>query len=385
MAQRTPPPSPGNGGTDMQDVVVVLIGVIAVVCLFWWGSHAAIARFVMQVRLLEAYLIPFDPTGQAAIRHWVASTSPETATLEQLVQSGAVLGRWLGWGVLAILGALGGWLAWRSPEWPGRYTQTYTMASLARQESSLWRTIRPVLDENLLDVSLDDPVQGMRQTPRAYGRRLKFVVPAAELKELPQDAEPVNAREVFLVGTARRVFVRQLGQPWQGIDRLKPHEKALFAAFAAQACYANEAAQALINELPDIFLKAVKARDAGLITSPRVDALLVAHGQSEVVKAVLRRHTYVRTVLMALLVAARQKGILPPNWFRWLKTVDRITWYALTDLGTENASAEAAGVRAHYNAERLIRGAINEPEIEAAVDGFRDYLQEILDEEPDVD
>lgn len=367
----------------METAIVFLVAIVAVPYFIWMSSHATIADVVQHVRLVEAWLIPFDPVRQAAIRHWVATTPPEAVTLNQLVQSGDIVGHWLGWVAIVILSGLGLWLAWRSPEWPGRFTQVHTMASLARQESVLWPTIRPALGADLLNVSLDDPIQGMRQTPRAYGRRLRFVVSPTVLKKLPPEAEPLNPREVFDVRRARQVLIKQLGRRWEGIDRLQPHEQALFAAFAAQANYNNEAALDLINALPDAYLRAVKARNAKLITAHGVAGLLKAHGDSEVVKKVLRRHTYVRTVLMALLVEARTKGILPPNWFRWLKTVDRITWYSLTDLGTENASAEAAGVRAHYNAERLIRGTITEPEVEAAIDGFRSYLQEVLDEDED--
>lgn len=369
---------------SMQETLLIGVGLALFIAFLWWRHHALIAAAVMHVRWWESALLS-GPEAEA-IHRWIRSTPATDATLKELWQSGVVLGHtWIRWASMGVLFGLGGYLVYRHPEWPGRYNRVYSMKSLARQESVLWPAIRPVLDEGLVDVDLDDPVQGMRQTPRAYGRRLKFVVPAATLRRLPPEAEPISPREVLLVGRARKVFGMQLGPRWQGIDRLKPHEKALFAAFAAQACYANEAAQSLIDALPYAYLKAVKAGDVRLITTPQVEALLTAHGQSEVVKQVLARHGHVRTVLIAMLAAARKNGILPSSWFRWLKTVDRITWYALNDLGTENASVEAGGVRAHYNAERLIRGELTAPEVEAAIDGLREYLQEVLDEDPDDD
>lgn len=375
----------GSGQRDgMQETLVIGIGIVVAVLFLWWRNHTWIADAVMHVRLWESWLA--SGPAAAAIDRWIATTPAAEVTVGQLWRSGVVLGHtWIRWAAMGILLVLGGGLLYRHPDWPGRYNRIYSMKSLARQESALWPAIRPVLDENLVDVDLDDPVQGMRQTPRAYGRRLKFVVPAASLRRLPPEAEPISSREVLLVGRARKVFGLQLGPRWQGIDRLKPHERALFAAFAAQACYANEAALAQIDALPAAYLKAVKTGDPRWITTRQTDALLKAHGESAVVKKVLARHGYVRTVLMALLMAARKNGKLPACWFRWLKTVDRITWYALNDLGTENASAEAAGVRSHYNAERLIRGELTAPEVEAAIDGLREYLQEVLDEDPDDD
>ncbi|TAL63716.1 MAG: IcmP-like type IV secretion system protein [Burkholderiaceae bacterium] len=223
----------------------------------------------------------------------------------------------------------------------------------------------------------------MRQRPRDYAYRLQFLVRTSSLKDFPADGEAINSREVLLVDRARAVFCKQLGRPWHGVDALQPHERALFAAFAAQANYDNASAQELIDDLPLRYLKAVKKKDASLITSPLVAPLLAKYADTEVVKKTLSRHTYVRTVLMSLLIAARKNGIFPPSWFRWLKTVDRITWYSLNDLGTENASVESAGVRSHWNAERLTRAPMDQPEVEAAIDGLRSYLQEILDEDPD--
>lgn len=382
-----------NGGTpggapqrdSVSDSVVILIGAIAAPVILWLTAHTAIAGAVMALRSLETYLTPYDPAAQQAIRHWATHANAAKVTLGQLINSGAILGQGLHWGVVGLLVVLAMFLLYRSPEWPGRFTQRYTMDSLAQQESALWPTLTPVLGLGLVDVPIDDPVQGMRMQPRAYGYKYGFIVKAVSLKTFPDDAETINPREVLLVSKAREIFVRQLGRRWTGIDSLQPHEKALFAAFAAQANYDSDGAQALINALPGYYLKAVKAKDPKRITSPLVDPMLAKYGDSEAVRKVLKRHHYVRTVLMALLVAARKNGILPPGWFRWLKTVDRITWYALNDLGTENASVEAGGVRSHYNAERLIGAPMDAPEVEAAIEGLRDYLQEILDENPETD
>ncbi|MGH8156658.1 MAG: type IVB secretion system coupling complex protein DotM/IcmP [Rhodanobacter sp.] len=380
--------SPGGGAPQRDSVsesVVFAVGLLLAPILLWLTAHAAISEFVMSLRSLEAYLVPYDPAAQVAIRHWSAHAAASNVTLDQLANSGSILGDGLRWGVVGFLALLAAFLLYRSPEWPGRFTQRYTMDSLARQESSLWPTITPVLGLGLVDVPIDDPVQGMRMLPRDYGYKYKFIEKAATLKTFPDDAETINPREVLLVGRAREVFTKQLGRRWTGIDSLQPHEKALFAAFAAQANYDADAAQQLIDTLPKHYLKAVKAKNPKLITTPSVVPLLAKYGDTDVVKQVLKRHHYVRTVLMALLMAARKNGILPPGWFRWLKTVDRITWYALNDLGTENASIEAGGVRCHYNAERLIRAPMDAPEVEAAIDGLRDYLQEILDENPEAD
>lgn len=376
------PTSPSNNNTD-NELLWVLGGIFLLVLGAWFVGHDKISAFVMRMRIFESYFIIFDAEARDAIREWVANTAPQDATLLELWQSGLVAGRELRFYAGIVLTALFGYLVYRSPDRSGRYTKTYDMLSLASQESDEWKVVKPVLGQDLDKVSIDDPVNGMRARPRDYGRKHKFIVRISSLgdKATSANVDVLDHKDALLLDRARAIFGKQLGRPWQGVSELRVHERCLFAAFAAQVNNNTSLAQQIIDDLAVAYLEARKTKNVGLINSPRADVALKKYGNTKTVQKIVSRHAYSRTVLISMLAKARENGVLPPNWFRWLKTVDRVTWYALTDLGLDVASVEAAGIRAHWLAESMARAPIVNPMIENAVIGLKIYLGEITDDE----
>lgn len=379
----TPPQN--NNNTD-NELVWILGGVFILVLGAWFVGHEKISSFVMKVRSFEAYLLIFDDEAQEVIREWIASTHPADATLLQLWQSGMVAGRTLRFLVGTIITGMFGYLIYRSPDRSGRYTKVYTTASLAQQESDEWKVIKPVLGAHIDNVSIDDPLNGMRARPRDYGRKHGLIVRISSLGDNVNSAnvEILDDRDALLLDRTTKVFTKQLGRLWQGTDTLRSHERCLFAAFAAQINNDNKLAQQIVNDLAIAYLRARKHKEVSKISSIRAQKALHEYGNTPAVQKIVSQHAYVRTVLLSMLEKARCNGVLPPNWFRWLKTVDRVTWYALNDLGLDVASVEAAGIRAHWLTESMSKAPIVTPKIENAVVGLRTYLGEIIDEEVDV-
>ncbi|MCM3609143.1 type IVB secretion system coupling complex protein DotM/IcmP [Cupriavidus pauculus] len=379
--------TPAKSQNTDNELLWVLGGVFLLVVAAWLFGHEKISAFVMKVRGIESYLLIFDGEARDAIKEWITTTHPRDATLLELWQSGIVAGRSLRWAVLLIVTGLFGYLVYRSPERGTKYTRVYTTETLAQQEAQVWPVIRPVLGQNIIDIPLNDPINGMRQLPRDYGRRLGFIVPIAGLgeKENPEYIELLDDRSALRLDRARAVFAKQLGKVWQGVPALKGYERALFAACAAQINNDNKLAQAIINDLALSYVRAREKKDATLINSLRAQKALHEYGNSKPVKRIVGRHAYTRTVLLSMLSASRQCGVMPAAWFRWLKTVDRVTWYVLNDLGLEVASVEAAGVRAHWMAETIAQTPIVNPMIEPAMMGLQSYLGGTLDVEEDDD
>lgn len=376
--------APANNKTE-DELLWVLAGLFVGVIALWFFGHEKISGFVMKLRALEAHLMVFDPDGRDAIREWLATVAPKDATLGALWNSGMVAGRTLRWFVLAILTGMFGYLVYKSPDRTSKYARVYSMKSLASQEAEEFPAILPVLDAGLIDVSLDDPINGMRHRPRDYGRLHGFIVPIAGLGDGddPAQIEILDARDALRLDRARAVFAKQLGKVWQGPGDLRGYERAIFAACAAQINNDNALAQQILDDLARSYLRARREKKATLINSMRAQKALHDYGNTAEVKRIVGRHAYKRTVLMSMLQGARATGVLPAAWFRWLKTIDRVTWYALNDLGMDVASAEAAGLRAHWNAERIAKTPIVNPMIEEALVGLKTYLGEILDVEVD--
>lgn len=373
------------GNTRDNELLWVLGGIFLLVVGAWFIGHEKISAFVMKVRSFEAYLLVFDREAQEAIREWVVTTHPKDATLLELWQSGVVAGRSLRFFAGIVITGLFGYLIYRSPDRSGRYTKTYDMLSLAMQESVEWKVVKPVLGMHLEDVSIDDPINGMRARPRDYGRKHRFIVRISSLGDKANSAnvEILDSKDALLLDRARMIFSKQMGSMWQGVNELRIHEQCLFAAFAAQINNNTTLAQQIIDDLARAYLHARKTKDIEQIKSPRAEKALKKYGNTKEVQKIVSRHAYSRTVLISMLEKARNNGVLPPNWFRWLKTVDRVTWYALTDLGLDVASVEAAGIRSHWLAESMSRTPIVNPMIENAVIGLKTYLGEIVDEEVD--
>lgn len=371
--------------TRDDELLWTLLGIFVLVVGIWFVGHEKISAFVMKIRSFEAYLLIFDREAQDAIREWVGTTHPADATLIELWQSGIAAGRTLRFLVGAVITGLFGYLIYRSPDRSGRYTQIYNTASLAQQESDEWKVIKPVLGTHIENVSIDDPLNGMRARPRDYGRKHGFIVRISSLGDnvTATNVEILDQRDALLLDKATQVFTKQLGSLWQGIETLRPHECSLFAAFAAQISNDNNLAQQIVNDLAMAYLRARKAKNVSQIVSSRAQQALEKYGNTPEVQKIVSRHAFVRTVLLSMLQKARGNGVLPPNWFRWLKTVDRVTWYALNDLGLDVASVEAAGIRAHWLTEVMAKAPIVTPKVSNAVVGLKDYLGEIVDEEVD--
>ncbi len=371
-----------NNNTD-NELLWVLGGIFLLVIGAWFVGHEKISAFVMKVRIFEAHFLLLDEEAREVILDWVGTTHPKDATLLELWQSGVVAGRTLRFGVGLLITSLFGFLIYKSPDRSGRYTQSYDTASLAAQESAEWKVIKPVLGLNLGEVPLDDPINGMRSRPRDYGRKHRFIVRISSLgdDEHSVNVEMLDHKDALRLDIARAVFGKQLGSLWQGIDMLRTHERCLFAAFAAQINNDVKLAQQIINDLAAAYCRARSQKDVTKINSLRAQKALHEYGNSKAVQKIVSRHAYVRTLMVSMLHQARGNGVLPPNWFRWLKTVDRVLWYGLNDLGLDVASVEAAGIRAHWLAETMTRAPIVNPMIDNAITGLKTYLGEIGDDE----
>lgn len=378
---------------DDNNLLVITAGVIMMVALVWLLGHEHISWLVMHVRLWQARLLVFDEVGQRQIFTWIAQTHPRDATLKQLWQSGEIVGYHLRWVSLVVIVALFGWMYARHPGRQKAFNRKFDIRSLARYQLPLFPQLAPVIDLDLINTPLDHPIYGMRRLPWKYGREHGIIVRAVDvpLDYPPSEVSPLDGRSVLLRPRAREVFARQLGRPWAGIadPSLPRYERDLAVAFAVQlggdSKKANQIAQTIINELALAAAAGLKARDESLITSKTAAEQVEQAFASAAVVKVLKRHGWRRTVLMGLLQAARANGVLPAASFVWLKQVDRVTWYSLSDLGMQTSCIESAGVRAQFQYEVALKAPVMEPMVESAVDALMMYCDEVLDDEEDED
>lgn len=384
-----------HGDNNSDDLLWGIVAIAGGLLIAWLIFHAQIAYLVMKLRALEWHLMVFDSEGRAMLSQWIQSTHPSVATFQQLVDSGSVAGYTLRWPVLLWVLGLYGWLWKRDQVRSQSYCSKHSIESLTRQEQTIWPATIPALQQDLTKVSLDHPTEGMRKAPIPYCRKLGLLVRNADVA--PKHRQHyVTLDDGWALNRTKteRIFSAQLGEQWRGLEHCKTHEKALIAACLAQAHFDNTLAQAILADLNRAWPRAMRNKDLSQINTPRVQTALHKYGKAicndgirdlctePYLSHFAGRHAFKRTFMIAMLRQARENGVMPTAWFRWLKSVDRLTWYCLNDLGLDhNASTEAAGPAAHFMAEQKAGLAIPKPIVSHALPGLIRYLNSYIIEE----
>lgn len=99
------------------------------------------------------------------------------------------------------------------------------------------------------------------------------------------------------------------------------------------------------------------------------------YGGSEKVKRFMKAHAYVGTILYAMLLEARQLGVLQPAEFRWLRVIDRPLWLIIDNVGRLVSVAECGSTYSHFVSEVRQRRAIERPMIDGAVKGLIEAVE----------
>jgi len=185
--------------------------------------------------------------------------------------------------------------------------------------------------------------------PILYRDLLKQNIPGWEPSVSPHEFARrhrlVNKRKLDRE-VARKVFLKQLGKRFS-LKTMAPHERALYAVFAAKIAKDRDAGQDLLAELSRSCLR---TKDGAPDYSLSND-LYRKHFKQGMPFA--KVHRYTRTLLMSMLVAAKEQGKLTPSFFLWLKPIDRTLWYALNRVGAQVPFTEAAAIWNVWEAEQV--------------------------------
>jgi intracellular multiplication protein IcmP len=265
-----------------------------------------------------------------------------------------------------VWGPLLGWFAYRTiKKNPAqRFRRVLTRQTLAREMSGDFPWILPVLDQDLTKMSIHEGPWAMASSPLQFARRNGLMNGIA--------LDPVKANKRFIM---------QLGRLWTDPGRLNAHSKALFSVFAALTYYKKNSSK-LPEKERDKFKDNVDSilRDLAIEHSrtpgkrlpaeapvwQRCKVLFDKYARDPAVTAITRQHAYERTVMVAMFFAASKAGILPPNFFLWLRPLDRSLWVTLNCVMRRTYFSEVGGIYAHFLAEQSAGHKIEEPMIEKA-------------------
>jgi hypothetical protein len=268
----------------------------------------------------------------------------------------------------------------------------YTVWSFMKAQEGLYPHLKLYGALNLLKQSINEGRMRMADTAK------QFVLGHGLLsRECDKDTIRIDRDR------ALAAFRGQLGAYWHSVERLTPQQLVLFGAFAPKAA-ANDpkmtdaeykAAIAASADLLARYWNVFTPDENGNVPSPRQlvanlvkskvykDAMASAlkYSESKVVKEIVGKHAYVKTVLYELLDitnGARRTGVLESASFRWLKIIDRRLWYTMNNVGRAVAFPEVSGIYAHYLYEMRAGRAVEKPMVETAVDALQGAFDKLL-------
>lgn len=336
------------------EMLWVLMGIFIVVFVIklLFGDQLVAAFLMLRKGWVDLFSLVLHTKGLHHAKLAIETYDPKEWTGRDLSQLSMTLRPYM---IVPLGGIFGGYAysVWKKNP-TNSYRRVHSRQTLCQSEVRQWPWISPILGLDLVKESIDSGKWAMAKTPLAFARHYQLL----------DDGKTLNQKR------AEKLFASQLGALWDGPEKLRPHVRALFACFIAQACRDKDGARDGLRALA--LGMASKKVDYSF-----VDPLLKQHYNDPRVQAFLGKNAYVTTVMCAAVAAARATGVLPPAYFVWLRPVDRSLWYALNGVGRRTPFCETAGIHAHRLAEDVAGHAIERPYVIEAVKGLDKALRDV--------
>lgn len=342
--------------------IIFLAAIVAVIAMvmMWRLKHEVITQRLLIWKAYEVIPIShlFDTAESLRSRLFVYFRYARVLTFKEVF----VLGWQIGAFYVAVPIGLSAWIAWKAMRHPVVLaTRVHTVQSLLEVQSKSFSAVAPILQRDLTD-----------------DNSLEWASSVHPEEWVAEHGVIVDERLDY--DRVRGLLVAQLGKRIDSLAKLEPHEKALFAIFGLRVFFKDvKASTALIDALNYSANNAKSRPNFGLAREA-----FVRCAQAKSANTWLVKHPYPRTLLMALLIEARQLGVLPSSSFIWLKPLDRALWYPLNTAGRKVPFMESAGVFNQMQAEEVAwdnNGLLTEPHVDESIRGLQRYLEEtgILD------
>ena len=365
-----PPQQQGGGQDNSMGFFWIIIGIFIAVLLLWYYQRGPIVNFIFSIKLAELSLINVFTDKALPIKHVIEAADTKSIEFSQVSAICKEVGRYLSIPIAVFLALLAAVLYKTGVK--NRFRKTHNMVTLAKQEKTRWPYITPVLHLNLLEQPIDEGPWAMSMTPMAFAKKYKLLIENREAVGTSGLQKDIKLTVTVNRGKATRVFANQLGRPWMGPTKLRPHARALFAIFAAKFKGEREPANALLRAIANSTLGGHAASFVG------ADNLLKKYLHDKTIEKICASHAYEYTVMASMLEAARGDGVLAAAEFLWLKPIDRPLWYVLNTVGRQTAPPEVGGVMGHWLAEQAIGKALVLPMVEEASIALESAISEII-------
>ncbi len=362
-------PQQSNQSDNSMAMIWVLAAVFIFGAIIWMVFKKQIIGFYFTIKLWEIGLVGYFTDSLANVQTYIVGTDPNAMTFQDMVKVGEAVGDYIRYPLvfLICIFALIIFLASSTRI----FKKTYSMKDLATVEKVNWPQITPVVNLNLAKVDIDKGPWAMALTPMQFCKKNNLLQEFRRARQEGMSQKEWNRIEVSLKrGEANKIFAIQLGPLWTGINRVPPHVKALFAAFAARLNGDGKGAA-------DLFAH-INRSSTTKLDFTGADALCKKHYDTKLVQKIVQSHAYLLPLMAEMLVAARTDGVQASADFLWLKPVDRRLWYMLNTVGRQTPFVEVAGPFAHWMAEKEMGSRLLVPMVEEATNALEGALKEII-------
>lgn len=371
-----------QGETD--DTPVVLTLIILLLCggafALWWFFSAELMSFVRWVRLGQiqaaAWVFGSDYTHYDSMMGGSFSLA-QIIDFMRSVDAYELIPEHVGLFTRASLefwrplfaAILLAFAAWSYLKGPGtKFHRQMDLNGILEEHAKSFPSIRPFINFNPL-----------KQEVRVPGTPVPVKLPTFAESLAPEEwlafnLIPISETRQLDEQSTYAAFVQQLGRRWKGLSHLKPHERALFAAFALKSVRRREQADGLLDEIA-LCWDPKKGWKQTAALKEKVDRILKDPKITKACYLKANQHAYVKTAMLRALQYARlEGGVMASAQFVWLRGFDRGLWYPLNNLGRRSFHAEAMSVMAHFQAEKSMERPIPVPQVTAVVDSLQRYF-----------
>lgn len=373
------PPAPGaaggggGGGQEEGSIAIIwgVVGLFVLLGIVWYLFKVQIITGYLLLKFWELKALSFftDNARILELVYYIQSANAASLNFERMITIGQMVGSYLRIPFTVLLIALAIVVYFSNSI--RKFKTTYSMKTLALSEKNNWPQITPVLGLDLVSKDIDTGPWAMAMSPLQFCKKYNLIESRLRPRsENVSSRDPHRYETILKRGEAAKIFALQLGSRWEGIHKLPPYAKALFAVFAARINGDTQAAAKLILQLN----RSCKTQ----FNYSGVDALLKKHANSKLVNKIVNNHAYVLTVMAGMLVAARADGVQATADFLWLKPLDRRFWYMLNTMGRQTPFVESAGPYAHWLAEREAGRRLITPMVENATNAMEGALKSII-------
>lgn len=270
------------------------------------------------------------------------------------------------------------------------YNKSLSMAEFRIQEAERWPVIKPIIHLDHKTVNdINNGPWAMSMRPEVFYSQNDYLIfldddnSVIELKDKKYLEEYMTDYNFTIDSNKiRESFLAQLGDPWEGINKLSIEEKHLLSILLPKINRDGDKTREMLNLYGNYYTsekgRKIRKEQKRLkkIIDKNMKEIFAKYFETKLIQSVIKRHHFKNTVFASLLEEARKDGVLSNGLFIWLKPLNRTLWFMMCSTGRKLPLPDAAGAWSHFLSEKALNAAITLPRITSSIDSVDLYFND---------